>query len=312
MAFSLPPLAAVVFYIHIQRLAKDYKEMATAITAAILCILHVLRTLWGLLQLRAFKDWNVHALQVLTRMGMEPPIELRQKMGITFSDICAESEWTRSHGYSHSRIFKIFLLFIAGVGKLPGMQNMYQFAEGTFGTWFATPRGSSRAALIETIIDEHMMVNSSLVDNEFNGADLPSSELFVPSLSMSKGGLSAAHFLTSTEPEECAVRWLVSFLCRFGSEWLTYTEKALDGESEHRNFEADNLLKKLVLLIVFSVTYRMEKDEDDGTQSSEAVSLISPLQMLCSDLSIYGPLHSKSLTNHAYLIKQQQEANSKR
>ncbi len=55
-------MTVVVFYIHIQRLAEDYKEMATAITAAILCILHVLRTLWGSFSNYVlFKDWNVYA-----------------------------------------------------------------------------------------------------------------------------------------------------------------------------------------------------------------------------------------------------------
>lgn len=73
LAFSLPPLAVVVFYIHLQRLAKDYKEMTLAIVAAVLCIMHALGTLWGLVQLRAFKEWNMHAFHVLTRMRFKVP-----------------------------------------------------------------------------------------------------------------------------------------------------------------------------------------------------------------------------------------------
>ncbi len=67
------------------------------------------------------------------------------------------------------------------VGKLPGIQNMYGLAQRTFVARLTNSRGSSRAAEIEAIVDEYMMVNSSLVDNEFNGADLPSRLSFVPS-----------------------------------------------------------------------------------------------------------------------------------
>ncbi len=66
LAFSLPPLTVIMFYIHKQRVAEDYKEMATVITAAILCIVPVLRTVWGILQLSVFDEWNIRALPVLT------------------------------------------------------------------------------------------------------------------------------------------------------------------------------------------------------------------------------------------------------
>eukprot|EP00171_Calliarthron_tuberculosum_P002857 IDg2857t1 len=53
---SIPPLAYVIFYIHLQNLDKDYKEMAAATTAAVFCLVHIMRTIWGLVQLHVFQE----------------------------------------------------------------------------------------------------------------------------------------------------------------------------------------------------------------------------------------------------------------
>ncbi len=119
LAFSLPALGTVLFYVHVQRVAEDYKEMATAITAAILGIVHVLRTLWGLLQLRAFKDWNVHALQVLTRMGFEIPINRCER------EETSDANGGRTNNWMWSRICNCVSHLTEMVGKLPAMQTMH-------------------------------------------------------------------------------------------------------------------------------------------------------------------------------------------
>eukprot|EP00171_Calliarthron_tuberculosum_P017177 IDg17177t1 len=71
---SILPLAFVIFYIHLQKLAKDYKEMATAKTAAMFCSVHIMRTIWGFMQLHLFKEWCIEALHCLMRMGYEAPV----------------------------------------------------------------------------------------------------------------------------------------------------------------------------------------------------------------------------------------------
>ncbi len=71
---SLPPLGYLIAYAHVQRMAQDYKEMMTAITAVLLCIFHVSRTVWGLLQLRSFRRWNIRALRCIVSLGYEVPI----------------------------------------------------------------------------------------------------------------------------------------------------------------------------------------------------------------------------------------------
>eukprot|EP00171_Calliarthron_tuberculosum_P022882 IDg22882t1 len=53
---------------------QDYKEMATATTAAVFCLVHIMRTIWGLMQLQVFKEWSTEALLCLMRMGYEAPV----------------------------------------------------------------------------------------------------------------------------------------------------------------------------------------------------------------------------------------------
>eukprot|EP00171_Calliarthron_tuberculosum_P020469 IDg20469t1 len=71
---SILPLAFVVFYIHLQKLAEDYKEMAAATTAAVFCLVHIMRIIWGFIQLHVFKEWCTEALCCLMRMGYHAPV----------------------------------------------------------------------------------------------------------------------------------------------------------------------------------------------------------------------------------------------
>ncbi len=178
-----------------------------------------------------------------------------------------------------------------------------------FGLTFLKPRASSRMARIEAVVDKNMMVNSSLVDNEFSGADLPCRVSFSFLRNpYSKMGLSAAHFLASQEPEECTVRWLASFLSRFGSQWLICTKKLEDFDARSGTDDNNLLCQKLGVLIACSVTHRQEKELEDGTTSAELVSILSPLHMICSDvLETWNP--TIKVTDKACLPYQTQVGN---
>eukprot|EP00171_Calliarthron_tuberculosum_P000538 IDg538t1 len=71
---SILPLAYVLFYMYLQNLDKDYKEMAAATTAAVFCLVHIIRTIWGLVQVHVFQEWCTDALCCLMRMGYEAPV----------------------------------------------------------------------------------------------------------------------------------------------------------------------------------------------------------------------------------------------
>lgn len=63
-------LGYVVFYAHIQNVAKEYTEMSVAIVAIMLTLVHMARTVWGHLQLQAFRAWCLRAYTCIDHMGL--------------------------------------------------------------------------------------------------------------------------------------------------------------------------------------------------------------------------------------------------
>lgn len=59
------PTAYIVFYVYLQGVCQDYKEMFTAIVALLLSILRLVRTCWGLLQLHCFHQWAIRSVASL-------------------------------------------------------------------------------------------------------------------------------------------------------------------------------------------------------------------------------------------------------
>lgn len=147
--FCLPYL---LYFIHLQRCIGNYTEVGAAITAIFLSCFQMARTVWGLVQLEAFKCWNVHALYTMTRIGY--PV--------------------RSGAY------------------VVAVDNR-------------RPRFSLDDIELNLAVEMNMVVNSTLIDNAFFGTEIPI-RWHVPSCR-----------LYSTAPVECSVRWMVSFLSRFGS-----------------------------------------------------------------------------------------------
>ncbi len=145
---------------------------------------------------------------------------------------------------------------------------------------------------IERAVDNHMMVNNSLVDNEFNGAELPCRLDFSFRRNVAPTSrFFVSQFLVSKMPEECAVRWIVSFLARFGSQWLIRTTKLVnfskrDESDEEWGEESPNadLQNRLAAFVALSVTQTVEMEDMDGEASAQQVSVVSPLHVMCSDL----------------------------
>lgn len=114
---SVVCLPYLMYFIHILRCIGNYTEMGAAITAVLLSFYHMARTAWGLIQLEAFKGWNVKALYVLSGIGYPAPIDGPEEECRTVTMLSMEE------------CFKT--------------------------------------------IDRFMMVNSTLIDNTFFGAELP-------------------------------------------------------------------------------------------------------------------------------------------
>ncbi len=107
-------------------------------------------------------------------------------------------------------------------------------------------------------VDKYAMVSISLVDNRLSGAKLPCHPNTTSLWKIfRKPRLSVFDFLTSRNPEECTVRWTVSFLARFGSEWLISSSNLVKFKEEQyrRDLKIQDLLpKRLFAFIACCVT----------------------------------------------------------
>ena len=57
LALTIIPLPYIMFYAHLQQIAYDYKEMMAAVVVILMAIYHIIRTIWGLMQLDAYHIW---------------------------------------------------------------------------------------------------------------------------------------------------------------------------------------------------------------------------------------------------------------
>lgn len=212
LSVSLPPVLYIIFYAHLQRISGDYKEMWTAITAAVLCLFNVIRTLWGLLQLYAFSVWSNRALNTLKRMG-----------------------------YHNDKVAD------------------------------------------EKSIDRDMLVNNSLIDNEFGDTELPvipvikeewNKAPYESLKSMWRSIVSRRYetLLYCTRPSECCTRWLAAFLCKFGGGWLK------DCKMEHPKFSSLRLRmsRNTAVKGFLHVTVTSE----DANKRKDLYSVMSPTNLV--------------------------------
>lgn len=305
--FSIPSLLFLFVYIHMQKLAGDYKEMAAATSAAIYSVLHVLRTIWGLLQLYEFQKWNENALLRLKWLGYDVlgadesgqfrnkqcrpgcknlEEESKDKDFDTSDDetVASESEykssssdeidssssdenslrkWRKSvkkkltsitpnlKAYTHKMKRKVKRLFYPTYN----VQNICTSCKNL--------------ARVERTVNREMVVNSSLIDNEFAHADLPCQldlKGIMKTLWSSNGkfwDIRLIDYMKCKLPEECTVQWIVAFLSRFGSSWLLHSKNV-------------DQVNDLAVLSALHVTHQVKVGESDNRFLLEHESVLPP------------------------------------
>lgn len=77
--FTLIPLTLMLPYIWLQIEAQDFKEMSAAILAFIFALIHLVRTWWGLWQIRIFKEWAENSIRTLESQGISYNMLLKDK-----------------------------------------------------------------------------------------------------------------------------------------------------------------------------------------------------------------------------------------
>lgn len=65
------PTFYIMFYFAVQASAEDYKEMSAAIVGLICSLHHLVRTVWAIAQLSAFRSWAAHSILALREYGIE-------------------------------------------------------------------------------------------------------------------------------------------------------------------------------------------------------------------------------------------------
>eukprot|EP00171_Calliarthron_tuberculosum_P001636 IDg1636t1 len=252
---SIPPLVVVIFYIILQGLAKEYTEMAAATTAAVFCLVHIMRTIWGLIQLHVFKEWSTEALRCLMRMGYEAP----------FYDYDGSSFET-AEDESGPNVTKSAIISKIG-SPWHALRRTFRQKESNGTKRFLT-EDECRAT-----IDYHMKVNNTIIDNEFYGADLPfrfnfkSAVLGLWRMLTSCRKFSIYNLMETNSPGECEVYWLVSFLSRFGYEWVRHTKKLEEDEDALCRTSLKGTTRRVSYLADLHTTFEFSCDDSDGNSS---------------------------------------------
>ncbi|CAN8066740.1 unnamed protein product [Agarophyton chilense] len=64
------PITYIIFYIVVQAATRDFKEMFASFVALIFSIIHLFKTVWGLLQINELHYWVANSIQNLQHMGV--------------------------------------------------------------------------------------------------------------------------------------------------------------------------------------------------------------------------------------------------
>lgn len=267
------PMPVLVFYIYSQIMLgdPDWKEMYAALTALVLSIYHLARTLWGLRQLKRFRTWAVRTAVTLARANyvirlptsddIPTESEIPRRSSATFETtppvripswrILPTSlfgnnplsprriQQRRKNKNSTSRNTPSHDLFIPIPTDLPDISVHRTTSTKPECQTHACPRKTPLASasfssnstdknfksskhdrlcayydvpphsnvnLINIIAEvDKMLVNSTVIDNEFIGSSAPRLSLFR---------------LRPFNPVDTFVRWSICFLAQFGSQWL--------------------------------------------------------------------------------------------
>ena len=72
---AIIPMMVVIVYAYFQGTSGDYKEMMTAVAAIVVTIYHLTRTVWGLVQLHAFRSWCTRAMKCANIVAGFPELD---------------------------------------------------------------------------------------------------------------------------------------------------------------------------------------------------------------------------------------------
>lgn len=193
LTLSIVPVPYIMFYVHLQQISSDYKEMMAAVFVIHMAMYHISRTIWGLLQLDAYHMWCKDLMERMLILKMVRAEEWDKKLWR------AEEETWEKIKHSVSNIFKIKSEYLYGMGL-----DLFQRRN----------RLVDESDQVTKKMDRMLKVNNEMVDNELGGTDL------AVSIDWKKvGRRRPSEWLRTGEAELFTARWCTAFLCEFGHYW---------------------------------------------------------------------------------------------
>jgi len=179
----------------------------TAVVVILMCMYHVTRTVWGLIQLESYHVWCKDLAERMLTLEMVKPKKWAWMLQT------AEMGFRKRVSLQVGRLFWKKKIEAENSSSEDEIDMSKVLVDNTF-------------TGITSEIERMLKVNNTVVDNELGGTDL------AVSLDFNKVGLTSPHkWLTTGEAELATVRWSAAFLCGFGSYWGT-SSKNWPGEDE--------------------------------------------------------------------------------
>ncbi|CAN8077295.1 unnamed protein product [Agarophyton chilense] len=228
------PISYIVAYIVLQTQLPepDYKEMYAAVAALVLSAYHLARTVWGLRQLVYLKRWVRETLVTMQAASYE----------------CALDQEMRTERKSYIRCGQ-------GCFNLVPLLRKIFSAPCQDRATFPSSEVSSPDKMVKC-----MLLNNSLIDNEFNAGIADhvklaswSRILFLP--------------LKPSKPMLTFTRWATAFIAQFGDDWL---KDAYVGEEDENQWIRKR--KNYGLRVLTTAVLQMDPLESHAYLYGERVS----------------------------------------
>ncbi|CAN8066210.1 unnamed protein product [Agarophyton chilense] len=242
------PMPLILYYIILQQALTepDYKEMFAGIAALVLSIYHLVRTVWGLVQLYQFRKWAINTsislesasykcrlnVTLIDSRFLDYPVEPDEGRPSSVGFLEKSGGRTPRNPFRHRKSASLDSIdhvrqFDSVPEEFSKLKDLQVPARCEI--HYNPNKSISDVRRIVQLVDR-MKVNSSIVDNEIIGSS-------APHVSFDLLGK-----LQPRKPEATFVRWTVAYLAQFGKRWiqdsraLTYGTDSWEGRRQ--NFAA--------------------------------------------------------------------------
>ncbi|KAI0564333.1 Rhs element Vgr family protein [Gracilaria domingensis] len=216
IVIAFPTIGYTIYYIELQRIDRDYKEMCAAIVAVCLSAIHFFRTGWGLWQAYWYWKWVKDCLWHLHQHGYD------------LKDV----DDSTSHQRYKSRTKQLLGIIRQTIQNGRNiMCKLFHSIRRVFSSSSDSSSSRTRSLtqdhtkkLLELSLE--MKLNSSVVDNEFFECDIPFDVNFSRLRSPRKWFSSTEPLFVPRYTQDAWMRYMIPFLAQYGRRWLQDSAKA--------------------------------------------------------------------------------------